>query len=435
MLQALKATTNDRERESIILSIAMVTNARSRFVDALKLYISQANVASLDSLLLALGSLASKAQEDVQLDIARFLIMTASSGNLDTSTVVLIRAMGNTGSNAVVDIILQYVDNPAKNIQDAALGALVKFTHLKRVLDNLRGLIRSGNDEELLNRVARTLIQGRVYADLMDIDTSTISSHPILRSLLSATLNTNDTDLIRRVSTYLRDLGGEIATNLLDQLYLRFRRGTDWDASSSDYDCVASQSSRASDVNTYQRHRAYIYGKTFGNDDVNLNIGAGIFLGISDDCNDMKGFARACARVNVFDYSKDLAEIEFSVVKSGSIIKAKAYAQIVGSTLLNYDNSVDATYCLTYEKTLYQKRIKLFSFEYSIYIYIGSIDAGIGVYLALDTNFDASVCASLNLDELLTATTGIVPVLSVTIEGTASATLLVSMNVVIAITE
>ena len=416
---------NVHEKEGIILSIAMVVNAHSEFVNNLKQYIRQADVASLDSLLLALGSLASKADEDIQVDIAHFLIMATSSGNLDTSTIVLIMAMGNTGSDAVVDIILQYVDDPVKNIQIAAIGALVKFTHLEQVLDNLRQLIRSGIDEELLNQVTRTLIQGRVYADLMDIDTSTISSHPILQSLLSAALHTNDTDLVRQVSVYLRDLGGETATNLLDQLYFRFRRGTDWDASNSDYDCVASQSSRASDVKTYQRHKAYIYGKTFGNDEVNLNIGAGVFLGISSDCNNMKGFARACATVNVFDYSRDLAAVEFSVVKSGSSIRGKAYAQIVGNTLLNYDTSVNAEKCFTYDKTLNQKSIKLFSFSYSIFIFVGSIDATISVYLGLENNFDAEMCASLNLDELLSATTGIVPEVSVTIEGTASATLLV----------
>ena len=140
----------------------------------------------------------------------------------------------------------------------------------------------------------------------------------------------------------------------------------------------------------------------------------------------MKGFARACATVNVFDFSEDLAEVEFSVVKSGSNIEGLAYAQIAGSTLLNHESSVDATYCFTYEKPLTQESIKLFSFSYSVYIYIGSLDASIGVYLNLENNFDAEVCASLNLDELLTATTGIVPELSVTIEGTASATLLVS---------
>ena len=334
--------------------------------------------------------------------------------------------MGNTGSEEVVATILQYVDDPVKSIQAAALSALVKFTHLKQVLDDLRELIRSGSDEELLNQVARTLIQGRMYADLMDIDTSTISSHPILRSLVSAALRTNDTDLIRRVSVYLRDLGGELATTLLSQLYLRFRRGTDWDASSRDYNCVASQSSRASDVNTYQRHKAYIYGKTFGNDEINLNIGAGVFLGISDDCNNMKGFARACAAVTVFDFTEDLAEIELLVVKSGSRISARAYAQIAGNTLMSYSRSVDATYCFSYERSVVQRNIKLFTFSYSVFIYIGTVGASISLYLFFGTTFDAEMCASLDLDELLTATTGIVPELGITIEGTASATILVS---------
>lgn len=168
-MRALQSVTNNRERESLILSIASVTNAHSEFVDDLQLHVSQAEVESLDALLLALGSLASKADDDVQLDIARFLINAASSSNLDTSTVVFIRAMGNTGSEEVVPFILSYVDSSAKKRRDAALGALVKFTHLKQVLDDLRGLIRSGSDEELLNLVARTLIQGRAYADLMDI--------------------------------------------------------------------------------------------------------------------------------------------------------------------------------------------------------------------------------------------------------------------------
>ena len=417
---------NDRERDSIILSIAMVKNARREFVNDLKGYINQENVASLESLLLAMGALASKSGENIQLDIARFLITAVSRENLDISVTVLIRAMGNTGSEEVVATILQYVDDPVKNIQAAALSALVKFTHLEQVLDDLRELIRSGSDEELLNQVARTLIQGRIYANLMDIDTSTIASHPILRSLVSEALRTNDTDLVRRVSMYLRDLGGELATTLLSQLYLRFRRGTDWDASSRDYDCVASQSSRASDVNTYQRHKAYIYGKTFGNDEINLNIGAGVFLGISDDCNNMKGFARVCAAVTVFDYTEDLAEIEFLVVKSGSKISARAYAQIAGNTLMSYSSSVDASRCFTYERSVAQKNVKLFSFSYSVFIYVGSLGASIGVYLFLDTTFDAEMCASANLDELLTATTGIVPELGITIEGTASATILVS---------
>lgn len=146
-----KLSKDNHEREAITLSIAMVTNAHSELVNDLMQYIGEANVAALDSLLLALGSLASKAEEDVQLAIAQFLITAASDGNLDTSTVVLIKAMGNTGSDAVVTVILQYIDSPRKNIQIAALGVLVKLMHHEQVLDNLQALIKSGIDEEILN--------------------------------------------------------------------------------------------------------------------------------------------------------------------------------------------------------------------------------------------------------------------------------------------
>ena len=41
----------------------------------------------------------------------------------------------------------------------------------------------------------------------------------------------------------------------------RERRGTDWDASNSGYNVVASQGRHAADVRNYPNHRAYIWGK------------------------------------------------------------------------------------------------------------------------------------------------------------------------------
>ena len=94
------------------------------FVNTLKQYILQTSDGSLDSLLLSLGTLSSKAQADIQLDIAQFLIRAASNGDLDTSTIIIIMAMGNTGSNAVVNTILQYVDDPVKDIQISGVSSM-----------------------------------------------------------------------------------------------------------------------------------------------------------------------------------------------------------------------------------------------------------------------------------------------------------------------
>ena len=137
---------------------------------------------------------------------------------------------------------------------------------------------------------------------------------------------------------------------------------------------------------------------------INMKISGGVFLGISNDCNNMKAFARACAQAKVFNRSRNLAEIELKAEKSGSVISGRAYVQIGSNTLLNYHHSVDLTYCLTYECSLYERRQRLFEFSYSIWIYAGYVEASISLYLSLTADFDAEMCASANLNELLSAT-------------------------------
>ena len=379
-----------------------------------------------DSLLLSFGALASNAQPDVEFVIATFLVQQISSINDNDISIHLLLAMGNTGSTHVISTIINYVSHPLKEIQKAALEALVKFTYLKQVQSSLGELLASEPDEEILNIVTKTLIEGQLYAEEMDIEISMESSYPMLSSLVTAVLSTNDTELIGRVALYVRKVGGGRAPSLLHQLHTRLRRGTDWDASNSNYNCVASQSSRASDVSTYPKHKAYIYGKRLGTSDVNMKVAGGVFLGTSNDCNNMKAFARACAQANVFSESRNLAEIELSVQKSGSTISGRGYARIGGNTLLNYVRSVDATYCLRYDRSLYERRTRLFRFSYSIWIYVGYVEASISLYLSLTADFDAEMCASLNVNELLSGTAGIVPRVTLTLEGSASYTFLVS---------
>ena len=317
----------------------------------------------------------------------------------------------------------------SRDVQAASITALVKFTYLQQVQDRLQGVLEYQPDEETITMISQTLIKGQIYAEGMDIELEFNSSHIILPTLVAAVLSTNNTHLMNRVSMYLSKVGGEQAFELLDRLHIRLRRGKDRDARKSDYNCVASQSSRASDVSTYQKHKAYIFGKKIGDDDINMKVGAGVFMGISNDCNSMKGFARACAEANVFSNSRDLAEVEFKVEKLEATISGRAYAQIGGNTLLNYRHSVDVTYCLSYERSLYERRQRIFEFSYRIFIYTGYVEASISLYLSLNNDFDAEMCASINTDELLSATTGIVPQISLTLEGSASYTFIVSCQV------
>ena len=411
----------------------MINNAHIEFVNALQYYLLQLSEDSeeKDSLLLSFGVLASRAQYDVEVVITDFLIEQhqTSSGDNDTSALVhLLLAMGNTGSTRVVTSILSYLSHKSRDVQQAAIVALVKFTYLQEVVDAVQVVLASDPDQELLNIIAKTLIKGQRYAEGMDIDQPIDSSHPVFSTLVSAVLSTNDTDLINQIAVYIRNVGGEQAVELLNRLHTRHRRGTDWDENNSDYNCVASQSSRASDVASYPKHRAYIYGKRLGNSDVNLQVGGGVFFGLGSDCNNMKGFARACARANVFSEHRDIAEIEFNVIKSGSTISGRAYVQFGGNTLLNYQHSVNAVRCFSYERNLYQSRQRLFQFTYSIFVYVGTVDASISVYLSLTADFEAQLCASSDLTELLSGTTAIIPRVSLTIDGSASFTFVVSLK-------
>ena len=420
---------SDEEKATVTIVISTVQNAHMEFISGLQdLLLAMEDSIQKDSLLLSFGALATNTQQDVEIAIATFLVQQINSvnDNDNSATVHLLLAMGNTGSNHVVSTIIDYVSHPSKEIQKTALQALVKFTYLEQVQSSLGELLASEPGDEIINIVTKTLIEGQLYAEGMDIEISIESSYPMLSTLVTAVLSTNDTELIGRVALYVRKVGGGRVLPLLHQLHTRLRRGTDWDASNSDYDCVASQSSRASDVSTYPRHKAYIYGKRIGTSDVNVKFGGGIFLGISNDCNNMKAFARACARVNVFDWNRDLAQIELSAQKSGSTISGRGYARIGSNTLLNYQRSVDATYCFRYDRSLYERRQRLFRFSYSIWIYVGYVEASISLYLSLTADFDAEMCASLNVNELLSATTGIVPRASLTLEGSASYTFVVS---------
>ena len=429
LLEVLQSSFTNEEKATVTTVISTVQNAHMEFVAALQQFLlTLENSIEKDSLLLSLGALSSKAHPDVQLAITTFMVQQINSVNdNDISEIVhILLAMGNTGSTHVVSTIIDYVDHPSKEIQKAALESLVKFTYLEEVQSSLHELLASGPDEEILNIVTKTLIEGQLYAEGMDIDMSVESSYPMLSTLVTAVLSTNDTELISRVAGFVRKVGSGQALSLLHQLRTRLRRGTDWDARNSNYNCVASQSSRASDVSNYPKHKAYIYGKKLGNNDVNMKVGCGMFLGISNDCNNMKAFARACAQANFFSESRNLAEIELSAQKSGSTISGRGYARIGTNTLLNYQRSVDTRYCFTYERSLYERRQRLFRFSYSIWIYAGYVEASISLYLSLTADFDASMCASLNVNELLSATTGIVPRLSLTLEGSASYTFVVS---------
>ena len=426
-MKALKHTTDMQERDDLVVLISMVRNPHIELVSTLKeLLLNQSF--NTEGLLLTFGALAANSKPEIEQEVSQFLLELVqdlpSPIETDNSYVTLLLAMGNSGSEYVVNTIINYVDHPIKDIQLAAIRACLKFTYMQQVQDRLEQVLTTNTEEDVVIMMLHTLVKGHRYCNDNDIDTSSIVNHPILSSLVFTINRLNNTDLFELMSAYLVEIGGEEALNLMSPYYVRERRGTTWDASRSEYNLVASRANRRSDVSTYPVHRAYIYGKTLGIDEANLKAAAGVFMGFSSDLSNIKGFGKVYAESNVLWRQKTLANVEVLLQKNGVDIQGRVYIEIGGIVHVNNQTSVRT--CYNYDRNLRENRYNLFSFTYSVFVYVTTIDFDVDLYLELTVDVDAEVCAGASLNELATATAGIVPRITLSIEGSVSASLLVS---------
>ena len=418
--------------DSITVQIATVFNAHIVFVRSLEQLLAKSVRESQEEsfgLLLSFGALASNAKPEVEYEVTSFLLglqeMLAPMNATDTAGLVhLILAMGNTGSVNVVSDILSYISSDVKEIQQASIRALLKFTHLEVVRSSLADVLDMHPDEETVVLITHTIVKGHGYLEDHNIEIRPEDNYLLIQSLVSAALRFNNTDLTMLVVRYLEEQG----SSMVDALQSRLKRGTsDWDSSSSsEYNLVASLSSRQSDVTSYPKHRAYLHGKTFGIDQANLKAAGGVFFGLSNDCENLKGYAKVYAEANVLSRQRTLADIQILLQKTGTLIRGKIYAEIAGNTLVNQDRTVNGSVrCRTYNTPLTKSRYRFFSFTFSIFVYVGTVDIGVNLYLEMRVNFDAEMCGSLSVYNLANGTAGIVPQVSFSVEGSASVSLLV----------
>ena len=406
------------------------------FVNSLEQYIqnSMRDSEEITQLLLVFGALASNTQPEVEYEIATFLLglhATLITSTNDTSALTsLLLSMGNTGSSHVIHIVLSYIDSPTSDLQTAAIRALVKFTHLEQVMDSLAELLDEELPEETVVLITHTVVKGHRYSTDRDIDVAPEDVYPLIRSLISAVIRFNNTDLSRIVAAYINEVGGEQSSFLINELLVRFKRGTsNWDSSSSsEYNLVASLSSRQQDVNTHPTHRAYLWGKTLGISKANLKAAAGVFFGRSDDCDSIKGYAKAYAEANLLSRKRTLVDIDILLQKRPYSINGRLYAQIGGNTLLNRNLNIDGSnQCRSYSTPLTRNRYRLFQFTYSIFVYVGTVSVDIRVDLGVTVSIDAQLCSSSSVYNLASGSAGLVPQISLYAEGSARVSLLVRL--------
>ena len=435
LLESLKDATTTQERNVITIQLSTISNAHREFVISLKqqLLTSIRESQGIHGLILAFGALASNADPEVEHEVATILLglqetLAPTNTSNTAGTVHLILAMGNTGSMYVINHILDYVESSVEEFQQASIRALLKFTHVERVANSLAKVLDTDCDEGTVLLIVNTVVKGHRYSEDRDIEISSEINYHLINSLVSAALRFNNSDLTTLVAAYLYEAVGMEGSALMNELQIRSKRGTsDWDSSSSsEYNLVASLSSRQSDVVNYPQHKAYIHGKTFGISEANLKAAAGVFFGLSNDCENMKGYARAYAECNVLSRKKILADLQILLQKTATTIHGRMFAEIGGNTLVNENLTINGSVqCHTYNTPLARSRYRFFTFTYPVFIYVGTIDFSVNLYVGMNINFDAQACASLSVYNLASGTAGIVPQIFFTVEGSASVTLLV----------
>ena len=424
--------TSTKERRAIIKEVSTIENAHMEFVNALhNLLTSGVESEDTNLLLISFGGLASRARPEVRIAITQFLIQMEATINYGNTLrlVNLLLAMGSTGSDDVIDVVLQYVSDPRQYLQMAAISALVKFTSNVQVLNQLTEELQSDPPRDTLVAILQILMKGREYAIRMDIDINVGSNHPILSTLVSAVLKTNDTTLVNHVALYIRKVGGEQSSILLDQLYPRVRRGAAWDDTSNPhYDCIAIPYSRSYDASAFPKHSAYLHHKEIGNSDVNLTVTAGVFIGMSNNCGDMMSFAKVCVDGNIFSESRYIAGAEAWVEKSGSRLEGNAYFSVAEGTPEVYEHTTYS--CFSYNNEFNQLPEHLYdiTLNLSIFLYVGYVSYIISVELGYNFSFDDQLYPDLveTPNELISSITGVVMSVSMSLDGSGTYTFIVS---------
>ena len=207
---------------------------------------------------------------------------------------------------------------------------------------------------------------------------------------------------------------------------VRVRRGSDWDEYNSDYNVVASYSQRRSDVLDYPHHKAYIWGKTFGIDRLNMKMGAGTFVGgyRSGSNKSLKLYVKAAARAHVLGRSFTIADLEYSDYTSSSTLYHKVYVRLGTSVHTNINYQYDLS-CRHWTRKLWSSRdFTVFYFCLDYFVYVTDI------YFNLRGTVSTSGDAGLSLCPLdLQACAHIVPSVTLRVSGGANADLLVSKSI------
>ena len=244
---------------------------------------------SCSELLLTYGTLGrfDHIEANVIQTLVNFLTKYTTSSDYD-KVVLLIHALGNTGSDKIVPIVVPFIFNPNIDVQFAAIDALRAVSRNEVVLEAFASYIHEAELEEQVVAVVRSLLfpfKRSLYFQQLPYgaDTSEIEQF-LMNILVESCIRIKSANLNKAAVTYLRYIGTEKSLSLMEKLQhgLRSRREStdDWSDGKNIYNAIADRSSRIQDEQDFGYHKAFMWAEQLGTNDLHVTVAAGGFGGI-----------------------------------------------------------------------------------------------------------------------------------------------------------
>ena len=432
----LKIPQNFSELTSLLVEIALLPSVHTSTIDSL---IQQYESLKPDDhvseqLILSIATLGR--HKNVEKKIVDYLSVKLKSALTLEETSLFIHALGNTASKGMIPLLLDFLSDP--NYQAYTIDALRTVSMDERVEKEFAKVV----SHSLYSGVVYEVVESLLFPFKHSIYSSTIKKDLIVcdelkTSLVEAGIRYNENELTKSLKQYFTNIKDKASSRELEQRLEekvpahRIRRASTkkWSSNEdSKYNLIAGLSQRNQDVKSYPYHKGYLWAKKIGSSKIYAAVAAGGFGGIG--IPGIKLFARA--RVDLVAWSKSYTALDviFSYLRvfpdknSKSTLTYRRYIKIVGYTLLNQHYRTTSSY--RYSHT-WQKKVKLFTFSKSFWIYIGTLQLTISSHITGTMTFAAYI-ARMDNDKNMKAAAELKTGPTLTVKGEAVATILVRLT-------
>ena len=406
----MRKNLDEDERSALLYQLALIKIPSLYLVNTVISSISS----NSDGIILVLGALARNKNATVQNvainELLKRLNTELSSGDKE-ALITLIYALGNSGSQLAIFPLLSNLQYEDIDIQISAIRSLASHLDQPVVQQAIITLLPLTDEDKILEEILKILI------DAYENKILTNPSEELITATINSAIHLENPNLYELATKYLQHLkidGTDIYLDLLKQQYnygeaqrdhiselykkdSRVKRGSDWDESNTDFDVVASYSNRRSDVIDYPYHKAYIWGKSFGKDKLNMKVGAGAFGGISINSTNVsfKFYTKLVAEVNVFGIPINVLDMEVSSNTLGKSLIYKLYLKQGNSVDKTENRKIDLALNFTKDTTNIARSRDIFYKRWPIFVYVTTINVYIKGTVSSGMNIGTSARISL----------------------------------------